>query len=42
MFIKEVASELSIYSNTLYRWISEYEKYEEIAFLSRGSALYHF
>lgn len=25
MFVKEVSKELSIHSNTLYRWISEYE-----------------
>ncbi|EOO25745.1 hypothetical protein IIU_06083 [Bacillus cereus VD133] len=41
MFVKEVARELSIHSNTLYRWISEYEEYGESAFLGRGSALFH-
>lgn len=32
MFVKEVAKELSIHSNTLYRWISEYEEYGKSAF----------
>ncbi|MGG1342295.1 transposase [Bacillus toyonensis] len=32
MFVKEVVRELSIHSNTLYRWISEYEEYGESAF----------
>ncbi|EJR89266.1 hypothetical protein IKG_06113 [Bacillus cereus VD200] len=41
MFVKEVSSELSIHSNTLYRWISEYEEYGESAVPGRGSALYH-
>ncbi|MCU5408987.1 transposase [Bacillus cereus] len=39
MFIKEVAKELSIHSNTLYSWINEYEEYGESAFPGRGSAL---
>ncbi|GAB6481368.1 hypothetical protein bcgnr5376_54380 [Bacillus cereus] len=26
-FVKEVAKELSIHSNTLYHWISEYEEW---------------
>ncbi|WP_142387930.1 transposase, partial [Bacillus thuringiensis] len=41
MFVKEVAKELSIHSNTLYRWISEYEEYGESAFPGCESALYH-
>lgn len=41
MFVNEVARELSIHSNTLYRWISEYEEYGESAFPGRGSALSH-
>lgn len=41
VFVKEVTKELSIHSNILYRWISEYEEYGESAFQSRGSALYH-
>ncbi|QJX81107.1 transposase [Priestia megaterium] len=34
LFVKEVAKELSIHPNTLYRWISEYEEYGESAYLS--------
>ncbi|WP_141525796.1 IS3 family transposase [Bacillus pseudomycoides] len=41
MFVKEVAKELLIHSNTLYRWISEYEEYGDSVFPGRGSALYH-
>ncbi|MGG1342282.1 transposase [Bacillus toyonensis] len=35
MFAKEVVRELSIHSNTLYRWISEYEEHGESAFPGR-------
>jgi len=38
LFVKEVAKELSIHPNTLYRWISEYG---ESVFLDHGSALYN-
>ncbi|EPC8411996.1 transposase [Bacillus thuringiensis] len=41
VFVKEVAKELSIHFNTLYRWINEYEEYGKSAFPGRGSALYH-
>ena len=41
LFVKEVAKELSIHPNTLYRWISEYEEYGESAFPGCGSALYN-
>ncbi|PFK28241.1 transposase [Bacillus cereus] len=41
MFVKEVAKELSMHSNTLYCWISEYEECGESAFPGCGSALYH-
>ncbi|NEW04325.1 IS3 family transposase [Bacillus megaterium] len=41
LFVKEVAKELSIHPNTLYRWVSEYEEYGESAFPGRGSALYN-
>jgi transposase len=41
LFVKEVAKELSIHPNTLYRWISKDEEYREIAFPGRGSALYN-
>jgi len=40
MFVKDVAKELSIHSNTLYRWVDEYEEYGENAFPGHGSALY--
>lgn len=39
MFVKEVAKELSIHSNTLYCWINKYEEYGKSAFPGRGSAL---
>ncbi len=32
MSVSEVAKELSIHYNSLYRWISEYEEYGENAF----------
>ncbi|WP_368859797.1 transposase [Bacillus mycoides] len=32
IFVKEVASELSIHSNTLYRWINEYKEYGKSGF----------
>ncbi len=41
LFVKEVAKELSIHPNTLYRWISEYEEYGENAFPWCGSSLYN-
>lgn len=41
LFVKEVAKELSIHPNTLYRWVSEYEEYGESAFPGCGSALYN-
>ncbi|ELU78039.1 hypothetical protein PNI0009_01756, partial [Streptococcus pneumoniae PNI0009] len=34
-------STLKIHPNSLYRWIQEYEKYEESAFPGHGSALRH-
>lgn len=41
LFVKEVAKELFIHPNTLYRWVSEYEECGERAFPGRGSALYN-
>lgn len=41
LFVKEIAKELSIHPNTLYRWVSEYEEYGESAFPGRGSARYN-
>ena len=42
MPVSEVAKELSIHYNSLYRWISEYEEYGESAFPGHGSALYSY
>lgn len=36
-----ISSTLKIHPNSLYRWIQEYEKYEESAFPGDGSALRH-
>ena len=41
MSVSEVAKELAIHYNSLYRWISEYEEYGESAFPGHGSALYN-
>ncbi|WP_315166513.1 transposase [Metaclostridioides mangenotii] len=41
MTLRLVAEELEIHSNTLYRWVSEYEEYGERAFPGNGSALYN-
>lgn len=41
MSVSEVAKELSINYNSLYRWISEYEEYGEGAFPGHGGALYN-
>ncbi|MCX7920539.1 MAG: IS3 family transposase [Clostridia bacterium] len=41
MSVSEVAKELSIHYNSLYRWISEFEEYGESAFPGHGSALYN-
>ena len=41
MSVSDVAKELSIHYNSLYRWISEYEEYGEGAFPGHGSALYN-
>ncbi len=38
--VADVAKELSIHYNSLYRWISEYEEYGENAFPGHGTALY--
>ncbi|APQ95149.1 transposase family protein [Clostridium botulinum] len=40
MSVSDVAKELSIHYNSLYRWISEYEEYGESAFPGHGTALY--
>ena len=36
----EVAQQLSVHPNSLYRWVSEYEKYGENAFPGNGSTIY--
>ena len=41
MSVSEVAKELSVHYNSMYRWISEYEEYGESAFPCHGSALYN-
>ncbi|CAI8703124.1 transposase [Priestia megaterium] len=40
LFVKEVAKELSIHPNTLYRWISQYEEYRLIYTHLSASILY--
>lgn len=42
MSVSDVAKELSIHYNSLYRWISEYEEYRESAFPGHGTALYSY
>ena len=39
MTITEATNELSVHSNTLRRWIKEYEEYGESAFPGHGNAL---
>ncbi|MBC1476002.1 transposase [Listeria grandensis] len=39
--VTEVCTELDIHANTLYRWLSEYEEYDESAFPGHGSALFN-
>ncbi|MBP2100488.1 transposase [Enterococcus rivorum] len=38
--VREVSDQLSVYANSLYRWVQEYEKYEDNAFPDKGSALF--
>lgn len=38
--VKEVSEQLEVYHNSLYRWVSEYEKYSDSAFPGKGSALF--
>jgi len=35
----EVAQQLSVHPNSLYRWVSEYEKYGENAFTGNGNTI---
>ncbi|SLM15389.1 conserved hypothetical protein [uncultured spirochete] len=38
----QVARELAVHQNSLYRWVSEYEKYGESAFPGNGSKIYNY
>jgi Transposase and inactivated derivatives len=40
--VVQVAKELDIHCNSLYRWIREYEDYGESAFPGSGCALYNY
>ena len=40
MDVKEVSGLLDIHYNTLYRWVSEYEKYGQSAFPGNGVKIY--
>ena len=42
MPVSEVAKELGIHYNGMYKWISEYEEYGESAFPGHGTALYSY
>lgn len=42
MPVSEVSRALVVHYNSLYRWISEYEKYGESAFPGHGTALYSY
>ena len=39
--VSEVARELNIHPNSIYRWISEYQSYGENAFPGNGSPLHN-
>jgi len=40
--VSQVAQQLSVHPNSLYRWVNEYEKYGESAFPGNGSTLYDY
>ncbi|MDR0923328.1 MAG: transposase [Hungatella sp.] len=42
MPVSDAAKQLDIHYNSLYRWIHEYEDYEESAFPGHGCALYNY
>lgn len=42
MDVREVAKQLGIHSNSLYRWVQEYEEYGESAFPGRGCRIYDY
>jgi len=39
--VAQIATELDIHYNSLYRWIQEYEEFGENAFPGHGSTIYH-
>ena len=40
--VSQVAQQLSVHPNSLYRWMSEYETYGENAFPGNGSTIYNY
>jgi len=42
MDVKTVSQQLDIHPNSLYRWVSEYEKYGKEAFPGKGTRIYDF
>jgi len=42
MAVKEVAKQLGVHYNSLYRWVQEFEEYGESAFPGRGCKIYDY
>lgn len=42
MDVKEVAKQLGVHANSLYRWVQEYEEYGESAFPGKGCKIYDY
>ncbi|MCR5731341.1 MAG: transposase [Sphaerochaetaceae bacterium] len=42
MDVKTVSQQLDIHANSLYRWVSEYEKYGKEAFPGNGTRIYDY
>lgn len=42
MPVCQVARELEVHLNSLYRWVNEYEKYGEHAFPGNGTSIYNY
>lgn len=40
--VKEVAKQLGVHYNSLYRWVQEFEEYGESAFPGRGCKIYDY
>lgn len=40
--VKEVAAQLDVHHNSLYRWVAEYERYGTSAFPGNGSRIYDY